>query len=55
MSEPNTATRKDHRKPTPPGETGLPPRAESNPDTGTTGTGSSEEPKGPGSLDVELD
>jgi len=54
MSEPNADTRKEHCEPTSHGETDQPSRAESDPDTGTTGTGVNEQPKSPGTLDAQF-
>jgi hypothetical protein len=55
MSKPNPAKRKDQPQPTSPGKTSSQPRPKSDPNTGTTGMGSSEGPKGPGSLSVKSD
>ncbi len=52
MSKPNPAERKGQPQPTSPGKTSPQPTLESDPDTGTTG--SSDGPKGPGSLSVTV-
>jgi hypothetical protein len=51
MSEPNATTRKEQHETTSPEETGRPTPA-SDPNDGT---GVSEQPKGPGSLETKLD
>jgi len=55
MSDPNAATRDEHCRPTSSGETDQQSRPESDPDSGTTGTGVSEQPKGTGALDAKLE